>query len=149
MPEIDKTFTIDAPPDQTWNYMTDMENFASHLPGFVAYEEVDEVTSLWTVKIDLSKFSKELTFEVEVLEEEYPTAEFTLDPLDQPADANGSVAFAPDSDDTTEMTLSVESEASGRMAPVLNKVIGKALDMTSERFMENLEAAEIEATETA
>ncbi|MFT4947221.1 MAG: carbon monoxide dehydrogenase subunit G [Natronomonas sp.] len=143
MPEIDKTFTIDESADETWEYITDMENFSSHLPGFIEYEEEDEVTSFWTVKIDLSMFSKELTFEVTVDEEEYPVAAFTLDPLDQPADGEGSVEFEAIDDETTQIHLHVESEASGRMAPFLDKVIGKALDRVSEQFVENLEEAPV------
>ena len=145
MPEIDNSFVIDAPPEATWEYMTDMENFASHLPGFVAYEEIDDVRSEWTVQIDLSMFSKQLTFDVEILEMEYPEASFVLDPRDQPADGEGAVAFEPHGDEETEMHLHVESEASGRMAPFLNKVIGKALEKVSEEFVANLEEAEIDA----
>ena len=141
MPDIAKSFTVESPPEQTWEYMTDMENFSSHLPGFVDYEEEDEVTSYWTVKIDLSMFSKELTFEVDVLETEYPHAAFTLDPIDQPADGEGAVDFKPDGDGGTEVELTVQSEASGRMAPFLNKVIGNALDTVSDEFVANLEEA--------
>jgi carbon monoxide dehydrogenase subunit G len=145
MPEIDKTFDIDAPPQETWEYMTDMQNFASHLPGFVEYEEEDEKTSFWTVKIDLSMFSKELTFEVDVQEEEYPKAAFTLEPVDQPADGEGSVEFEPADGGGTTISLYVQSEASGRMSPFLNKVIGKALDKVSEEFVQNIENAPIQA----
>lgn len=145
MPEIDKTFRIDAPADETWEYLTEMENFASHLPGFVEYEQEDETTSFWTVKIDLAMFSKELTFEVNVHEEEYPVAAFTLDPMDQPADGEGSVEFDAVGESTTEVDLHVKSEASGRMSPFLNKVIGKALENVSESFVENLENAPIQA----
>lgn len=143
MPEITKSFTVESSPEETWEYMTDMENFASHLPGSVEYEEEDEVTSYWTVKIDLSMFSKELTFEVEVLEEAYPNAAFTLEPMDQPADGKGSVHFKPNGDDRTEVELYVQSEASGRMAPFLDKVIAKALDKVSDGFVANLEEAPI------
>ncbi|MFC6719824.1 CoxG family protein [Natrialbaceae archaeon GCM10025810] len=143
MPEIDEPFTIDAPPEASWEYLTDMENFASYLPGLVDYEEIDDVRSEWTVEIDLSMFSKQLTFDVEVLEEEYPKASFVLDPRDQPADGEGSVRFESNSDDVTEIHLHVESEASGRMAPFLNKVIDKALNKVSDEFVENIKDAEI------
>jgi carbon monoxide dehydrogenase subunit G len=143
MPEISKSFTIEAPPEETWSYLTDMENFASHLPGFEEFEEIDESTSYWVVKIDLSMFTKELTFKVEVLEEEYPRAAFTLDPVDQPADGGGSVEFEALDDEQTEITLDVESEASGKMAPFLNKVIEKALRKVTDQFAENVESASI------
>jgi carbon monoxide dehydrogenase subunit G len=145
MPETNKTFRVDAPADETWEYLTEMENFASHLPGFVRYEQEDETTSLWTVKIDLAMFSKELTFEVNVHEEEYPVAAFTLDPIDQPADAKGSVEFDAVDESTTEVQLHIDGEATGRMSPFLNKVIGKALENVSESFVENLENASIQA----
>jgi carbon monoxide dehydrogenase subunit G len=144
MPEITKTFTVDAPAQESWEYLTDMENFASHLPGFEEFEEEDAVTSYWTIKVDLSMFTKELTFEVQVLEEEYPRAAFTLEPVNQPATGSGAVTFdTPEEQGGTAMTLQVESEAEGRMAPFLNKVIDKALHKVSEEFVENLEAAPI------
>lgn len=143
MPEIDEPFTINASPEASWEYLTDMQNFALHLPGLVDYEEIDDIRSEWTVEIDLSMFSKQLTFDVEVLEEKYPKATFIIDPRDQPADGEGSVRFESNGDGVTEIHLHVESEASGRMAPFLNKVIDKALDKVSDEFVENIKNAGI------
>jgi carbon monoxide dehydrogenase subunit G len=118
---INESFGVNVPPEQTWDYMSDKESFSAHHLGFGECEEIDEVTSIWTVQIDLSMFSKQLTFDVEVLKEEFPEAKFTLDPQDQPADGEGSVYFKSKDDGGTEVVLYVESEASGRMDPFLKQ----------------------------
>lgn len=141
MPDIERTFTIEADPQTTWEYLTDMENFATHLPGFEEYTEIDETTSEWTVKIDLSMYSKEVTFEVEVVEEEFPEARFTLEPVDDPAEGAGSVHFESDGEGGTLVTFSLEANATSRMAPVLNKVIGRSLPMISDQFIENVQSS--------
>lgn len=143
MPELDREFTLDAPPRASWAYLTDMENFASHVPGFQEFEEVDETTSHWTITVDLSKFSREMTFEVVVREEDYPVGRFDLTPMDEPADGSGRVELEDAGGGETTVWFTIETEASGRMAPVLNQIVERALPYIADNFVEDVRAAEI------
>lgn len=139
MPEIESKFEVDTDAETAWDHLTDMENFSSHLPGFEEYEEIDETVSHWTVSISLPMYSKTITFEVEVLQEELPRAEFELVPMDEPAEGQGSVEFKSVERDQTEITFGIEAEATGRMSPVLNKVIDRSLPKVTEGFITNVQ----------
>jgi carbon monoxide dehydrogenase subunit G len=143
MPEVQREFVVDAPSNVAWNYLTDMENFSSHVPGFEEYEKVGETTSNWTIKVDLSMFSRVMTFQVDVAEEEYPYGAFELDPKDQPAEGSGSVELEELTDERTQVTFTISSEASGRMAPFLNKVMEKALPTIADSFIASIEETDI------
>lgn len=144
MPQIEREFELDAPPMDAWEYLTDMEKFSQHVPGYQDFETVDETTSLWEIKVDLSIFSRVMTFEVEVTEEEYPRGSFSLDPQNQPGTGSGTVIFHETDDGETRIEFILEGEASGKMSPFLNKVIGQALPHISDRLIENLQTADIE-----
>lgn len=149
MPTITREFVVEAPPKATWEYVSDMEKFSNHLPGFEEFEEVDETTSLWTVKVDLSMFSRVMTFEVDVVTEDYPQGEFEMVPQDQPAEGSGSVYLAETENGHTQIELHFTSEASGRMAPFLNKVIEKALHYVGDEFIDSLQSTEIPTQKVA
>ena len=142
MPELADEFTLDVPPETAWEHLTDMEFFASHLPGFVDYEEISDDVSHWTVGIDVSRFSQRITFEVTVLEEEFPDAAIQLDPIDQAADGDGTVHFESDGDGGTVVAFEFTANAKGPMAPVTNAVIGRALPKMYDNFRENLEESD-------
>jgi len=141
MPDIARQFEVQTDLQTAWNHLTDMENFSSYLPGFEEYEEIDETVSHWTIKVDLPMYSKTVTFEVEVLEEEFPLATFDLVPINDPAEGSGSVEFDRVEESLTEITFELEAEASGRMSPFLNKVIGKSLPRVTDGFIENIQTS--------
>jgi carbon monoxide dehydrogenase subunit G len=149
MPEIEREFELDEPPEVVWEYLTDMENFAQHVPGYKDFEEVDDSTSYWTIEVDLSMFTREMTFQVDVTEDEYPRGSFELDPEEQPGSGSGTVIFKEPESGKTKIEFILQGEASGRMSPFLDKVIGKALPHISDNLIDNIEDADISSNKVA
>lgn len=54
---IEKRFTVDAPPEAVWAFLTDPERVASCLPGASVTEKVDDRTYAGTMKVKLGPVS--------------------------------------------------------------------------------------------
>lgn len=54
---IEKTFTVDAPPEKVWAFLTDPERVAACLPGAAITGKVDEKTYAGTMKVKLGPVS--------------------------------------------------------------------------------------------
>lgn len=141
MPHIEREFVLEMPADEAWEYLTDMERFSSHLPGFETYEQIDETTSEWTVKVDLSMFTRKMVFEVGIEQQEFPEGSFSLEPVDYAAEGGGSVFLEPIGPNETNVTVSLESEATGHLAAFHNQVIERALPRIVDRFIEDVQAS--------
>lgn len=55
--KIEKRFTVEAPPERVWAFLTDPERVASCLPGAAITEKVDDRTYKGTMKVKLGPVS--------------------------------------------------------------------------------------------
>jgi uncharacterized protein len=75
--EITKSFTIDAPKEEVWKFLTDPERVARCLPGAAITEKVDEKNYLGTITVKVGPVSASYKGKIrfETLDEASGTAE--------------------------------------------------------------------------
>lgn len=75
--EIEKTFDVDAPPDEVWDFLTDPDRVASCLPGAAITERLgnDAYTGTMKVKVGPVSASYKGKIQFEKLDREAGTAE--------------------------------------------------------------------------
>lgn len=78
MAELTATFTVDAPIDRTWAYLSDIDNLGRSVQG-VTVRSVDADTSVWTMQAKAGFITKkfEITMRVTVSDEAHHRGEFS------------------------------------------------------------------------
>jgi len=78
MAELTATFTVDAPIDRTWAYLSNIDNLGRSVQG-VTVRTVDADTSVWTMQAKAGFITKkfEITMRVTVRDEAQHRGEFS------------------------------------------------------------------------
>lgn len=128
MPEVAYRIILDTPIDRVWTFVNDLRNWATAMPGYQDYTEIDEAHSIWKLKGDAGILQKLVTFEARVTGREPPTrVQFLLRAVDEPLEGSGCFLAVPAGADATQVELSLSLQARGLMAPVINALLGKTL----------------------
>jgi carbon monoxide dehydrogenase subunit G len=90
MPEVTHTTTMALAPEQIWEFVKDMNNWAPFLTGYQKHEIVDATDSIWTLKGDVGILSRTVRFRAHVTEWNGPKrVSFTLTGLNEEMDGGG------------------------------------------------------------
>lgn len=90
---------------ELWAYMATFSNWAPHVVGYQSLREVDEKTSVWTLRGDVGILSREVEIEVGVNAwDEGRSAAFTLTGLTERLSGTGSFEVRPAEADAPEPT---------------------------------------------
>ncbi|PSP54558.1 polyketide cyclase [Halobacteriales archaeon QS_1_67_19] len=69
---VDRTFDLDVPPDEVWEFISDPERRASTISVVADYEQVDERTSIWHIEVPIPFLDTTVPVETEDVEHEPP-----------------------------------------------------------------------------
>lgn len=139
MPQMKPSFTINAPVEKVWAYMSDMKNVGSCVPG-CEVTIIDDVTSDWamTVKMGPLKKTIEMTNHVIKQDDENHHVEFKCD--GDMVDCIG-VGTMTAQDGGTFVDFSLTLEAKGPGAQMIDRLINGKLPEYQEYFVEKVTEA--------
>jgi carbon monoxide dehydrogenase subunit G len=139
--ETEQTVAVDAGIDDTWAYARDFQRWASIMPGYQTSEIEDEDNSLWILKIGVGGLVRTVKVRVHVDEWAGPErVDFSFKLEGDPVNGGGSYLAAAKGADQTDMTLKVQVEGSGPMAPMWEAMGGPMLPKFAKGFAEQLKA---------
>jgi carbon monoxide dehydrogenase subunit G len=146
--ETKQTVTVDCDIEQTWAYAKDFERWASIMPGYQSCEIEDEDNSRWILKVGVGALVRTVKVRVHVDEWAGPErVDFSFKLEGDPVGGSGSYLAAP-AGAQTAMTLHVQVEGSGPMAPMWEAMGGPVLPKFAKSFAEELKAR-IEASNSS
>lgn len=97
MAEVEYSAAAALPRETVWDFVREMDHWASFVTGYQRHEKTGERDSLWTLKGDLGVMSRTLTFKVHVTEWSGPErVRFELEGLNEPMRGEGCFELAPD-----------------------------------------------------
>lgn len=135
--------------DQVWAYARDVERWAEIMPGYQSCEILDADNSLWTLKIGVGALVR--TVKVEVVVDRWAgpqEVDFHFRLRGDPVDGRGTYR-ASASGAHTEVSLHVEVNGSGPMAPMWEAMGGPVLPKFAAGFANQLkERIEAEYSQT-
>lgn len=139
MPKVDTTFVVDAPVEDAWNYMSNMENIGSCVPGCTV-EVVDDATSNWEIIAKMGPISKKikLTNNVTVRDDENHHVEFAGEGA--LVSMSGRVDMEP-ADAGTQVAVVLEINGQGSAAGLLNSIINSQVGTYTDYFVESANKA--------
>lgn len=141
MIETEQTVTVNCGIDDTWIYARDFERWASIMPGYQTCEIEDEDNSRWILKVGVGAMIRTVKVRVHVDEWAGPErVDFSFQLEGDPVVGRGSYLAAPKGAGQTDMTLRVQVEGSGPMAPMWEAMGGPLLPKFARSFAEQLKA---------
>ena len=103
MPEVTYTTRLNLSPEEIWDFVQDMNNWAPMVTGYQGHEEIDETDSIWTLKGDVGVLARIVKFRAHVTEWAGPEkVEFTLEGLTEKMDGGGVLLINPLLDDAKD-----------------------------------------------
>lgn len=141
MIEADKAFSIDAPIDNVWDYVRDINKWAMLLPGCRECTIIDELNSHWTIKVGAGGLVK--TVKVRVCVEKWDGPErvnFTYQLESEPVTGGGYYLAAKNGSNQTDIKLQLRVEGSGPMAPMWEAICKPLFHPLATNFTDKLKA---------
>jgi carbon monoxide dehydrogenase subunit G len=133
-----RELTVKQQQEVVWEFVKDMGNWASQMPGYVSHEQINSDDSAWTLNINLGPFNRPMVIDIHVLRWSAPTeVAFELKGRFDPFHGSGTFQARP-MERGTLIILEFECEATGKMSKVLNALAIPVLKRITDQFSVNL-----------
>ncbi len=132
---------VDAGIEGVWEYVKDMERWASIMPGCQDCTVIDRDDSLWVLKLGVGGLVRTVKVRVHVDRWAGPEAvdfSFTLE--GDPVEGRGSYMASSKGPHETEITMQVRISGGGPMAPMWEAMGGPVLSQFARSFAGELKA---------
>lgn len=128
-----------------WSFVSDMEKWATLVPGYRQHEMINEKQSKWTFAGNVGILKKSVEVQIDITNWEEPSKiEFDLTGLTDKFTGSGYFEAKIIDEQTTEMTGHLEIKAGGIASAVLNPifsaVLPKATTILTERVANKIQA---------
>ncbi|MDJ0785302.1 MAG: SRPBCC family protein [Myxococcota bacterium] len=91
MPEVEYTTTAKLPVETIWEFVREMDNWATFVAGYESHEKASEDDSTWVLKGDVGVLARTVKFAVHVDEWAGPErVRFSLKGLNEPMEGSGT-----------------------------------------------------------
>jgi carbon monoxide dehydrogenase subunit G len=134
------THTVEIPIDvqAVWNYVSDLEKWATTVPAYKEHEIINDNQSIWTFEGNVKGIKKIIQAQVDITERNEPSnIRFELKGLSDNFTGSGHFT-AEDINGKTTMTCTVQVIASGLSGAVLTPIIKWAVPKVASRLTESI-----------
>ncbi len=137
----ERSFHVATNIDDAWDFVSDMGNWATQMPGYLSHEELDRDRSIWRLQVDFGPFQRQVAVAIEVTEWNAPTSvTFEIAGKTEPFTGGGRYEATSDGD-RTDIVLTFNAEPGGAMAKMINALAGPVLERVADQFSTNLRLA--------
>ena len=96
LPEAEYSTTARLPVQTIWDYVRDMDTWASFLRGYQSHEKFNDTESVWVLKGDVGMVTRTVKFRVHIDEWGEPSRVlFTLKGVNEPMEGGGEFRLEP------------------------------------------------------
>lgn len=126
---------ITAPNEKVWQFVSNIENWASLVPGYRKHTMLNDRQSTWTFSGTVAGMTKTVEVQIDITDWQEPSKiGFALQGLSDKFTGAGYFEATPVSADTTEMTMNLELKAGGIAGVALNPIFKIALPLAAEKL---------------
>ncbi|KKI90232.1 carbon monoxide dehydrogenase [Bacillus sp. SA1-12] len=120
-----------------WRFVSDMDNWAPLIQGYIEHEIVSERESIWKFKTDLGMIKKKIELKVEITSWVEPTkVTFNLTGINEKMTGKGYFEAEAIAENSTCMTGFLEIIPEGKMAKMINNKLKKNLSEITKELTE-------------
>ncbi|RWS42404.1 SRPBCC family protein [Bacillus mycoides] len=118
------TIELKASPDQIWNFVSNINNWAPLVTGYVKHKIIDDKHSTWRLHGDLGFIKRDVNLNVEIIEWNMPDKiSFTMTSPTKKLIGSGFFHVELTSPSTTKVTSQLEIKTTGTGAFIFNGAI--------------------------
>lgn len=147
MPNGTHTVELDLPIERVWNFVSEMNNWAPLVPGYIEHEILSEKQSTWIFKGDIGIMQKIVKLRIDITEWIEPSlVTFDLTGINENFAGNGYFKAEEITASKTKMSGHLDITAKGVMGPMINAILKSFVPKTAEELTKAI-ADEITLTE--
>jgi carbon monoxide dehydrogenase subunit G len=140
---------LDRPVSDIWDFVSDMNNWAPLVPGYVSHQIIDDRHSVWVIHADIGIMERTVTLNVKILEFIEPeTIIFQVATLNETCKGEGYFEVEAHSDTKSKMKGCLQVHVKGMVGTMINPVLKTFVPKVGKDFTEKI-AANIMDRETA
>lgn len=135
MPAGTHSITVPVNINKIWDFVSDMNNWAPLVPGYIEHEILSENESTWAFKGDLGFMKKTVKLKIDIKEWNEPTGViFDLTGISDNFKGGGYFKAEAVSENETIMTGNLDITAGGMMGAMINQILVKFVPQTAEEL---------------
>lgn len=132
MPTGTHKIELDIPIERVWMFVSDMDNWAPLVSGYVEHKKVNEKQSTWKFKGDIGIAQKTVHLKIDITEWQEPTkVTFDLTGLNERFTGNGYFQANALNEMRTNVTSHLNVTARGIKGPIINTILKTLLPKTT------------------
>ncbi|MED4452198.1 SRPBCC family protein [Metabacillus fastidiosus] len=134
MPSYTYEVKVSAPIHSVWSFVSDINNWAPLVPGYIEHEILDDKASTWKFKADMGIIKKKVHLRVDITNWTEPSeVTFNLTGINEKFSGEGYFKARQLQNSQTIMTGYLSITAEGTMAKMVNSMLKTSLpEMTME-----------------
>jgi uncharacterized protein len=141
--KIEKTFTVEAPQETVWQFITSPEKVAPCIPGCEGAEKTGETTYKASIKVKVGPIKTRFVVDIETIEERPPEFASYMTKGEEGTKssrlkASSTLALVPLEDGGTEVTYTSEINLLGRLGKFGSGMMQKVADSIGNEFVAGL-----------
>lgn len=138
MPNREVTFTVKQPIEIVWAFMIDRKEIGCLFPGCQGVEILNDLDSIWRVKMSLGPFSRTMVLNASTTEMIlHEKIQWTA--KSEHLITSGIVTLAKISKDETEITYHLEGHVTDRFSFLQDMVVSEKLGELTRGFMKGIQ----------
>lgn len=137
MPVQEMVFTVRLNQEQAWEFMTDRQKTCRLFPGCRDLSILNELDSLWTVRLSFGPFSRTFTMRGQTTEMK-PLERFSWTAGTDHITTAGTVSFRPVGKDETEIAYRMEVRMAGPFSLLHDGLVTETVKHMLETFVANV-----------
>ena len=145
MPNGTHTVNVPLEIETIWNFVSDMNNWAPLVPGYIEHEILSENQSTWKFKGDLGFMKKTVKLQIDIKEWNEPSQVlFDLKGLSENFSGGGYFEAEVIDEHNTKMTGHLDITAGGMMGPMINGILKNFVPQTAQELTDAIVAKLLE-----
>ncbi len=134
MPSYHHEEKVNVTIENLWDFVSDMNNWAPLVPGYIDHQIINEKQSTWSFKTDVGIMKKKIELSVEITRWNAPSkVTFNLTGINEKFSGQGFFSAISKSKEAVIMTGFLEINAEGMMAKMANNILNTSLpEITTE-----------------
>ena len=141
MNSVQRELVVDKDPQAVWEFVKNMGNWASQMPGYMSHELLNDNDSVWTLHVNFGPFARPVVIDVHVTQWVAPS-QVTFEVKGRSDPFRGSGVFeAHETEAGTAISLQFGAEGTGSMAKMVSAMVPPVLNSIGDGFSANLAKA--------
>jgi len=139
MPSDVYTKQIDAPIDELWKTVSNLDNWATLMPGYVEHEVISEREGKLVFLGDFGIVKKNVTLQIEDIQRNaLEKISFKLIGVGEGVNGSGSYTLEKVTEGSTNVTCQFEMAGSGFMGAMVNNILKSFVPQVTKQLVEGI-----------